>query len=67
MVDVTDVAHIALGDEVVIYGADSGISVEELARRNQTIPYEIMCAVSSRVPRVYVSEGNVESVRDSFV
>ena len=43
------------GDEVVLIGEQGGarITVEELAEWAGTIPYEILTAVSDRVPRVY--------------
>ena len=50
-IDVTDVPGASLGDEVVLLG--DAISVEELAQRTGTIPYEIFCRVSRRVPRFY--------------
>ena len=43
------------GDEVVLIGEQGGsrVTVEELAEWAGTIPYEILTAVSERVPRVY--------------
>jgi len=43
------------GDEVVIIGAQGGdrISAQEIADRIGTIPYEIVCGINSRVPRLY--------------
>jgi alanine racemase len=43
------------GDEVVLIGAqgDVQITVEELADGAGTIPYEVLTAISERVPRVY--------------
>jgi alanine racemase len=43
------------GDEVVLLGSqgDQTISAEEIAGRLDTIGYEVLCAVSARVPRVY--------------
>ena len=43
------------GDEVVLIGeqGDARVTVEELAEWAGTIPYEILTAVSDRVPRVY--------------
>ena len=43
------------GDEVVLIGEQEGarVTVEELAEWAGTIPYEILTAVSDRVPRVY--------------
>lgn len=42
-------------DRVVLFGPDpAGPDAAELARRTQTIPYEITCNISKRVPRVYL-------------
>lgn len=57
MLDVTDVKDVAVGDEVVLVGSDKAgncISGEELAQAAGTIPYEIFCGISKRVPRVYL-------------
>jgi alanine racemase len=53
--DVTDVPGVAVGDEVVILGAqrDAVIGAEDLARAAGTIPYEVLTNVSRRVPRFY--------------
>ena len=55
LIDVTDVPDVQTGDEVVIFGRqeDQMISVEELAMEGQTIPYEFLCNVGKRVPRIY--------------
>jgi alanine racemase len=57
MVDVTGV-DAKLGDEVVLLGAQGTqrIDADELASWAGTIPWEIFCGVSKRVPRVYVGE-----------
>ena len=52
MVDITHLPHVQVGDEVEVFGC--GQSVSELAALAGTIPYELLCAVSPRVPRVYV-------------
>jgi alanine racemase len=56
MVDVTDVPDAQVGDIVTIFGRDGGafISVDEHAKLAGTISYELLCAVSPRVPRVYL-------------
>jgi alanine racemase len=56
MIDVTNVRGARVGDEVVIIGkqGDDEISAEELAEKAGTIPYEILCSISSRVPRIYI-------------
>lgn len=52
MVDITDLPDVQIGDEVEIFGEHQ--SVDMLARQADTISYELLCAVSPRVPRVYV-------------
>jgi alanine racemase len=56
MIDVTHVPGVALGDEVVLVGAQGSerVSVQELASRCSTIGYEILCGISARVPRLAV-------------
>jgi alanine racemase len=58
MLDVTDIPDVAVGDEVTLLGCDGAgncIRAEELAEKVGTIPYEIFCNISKRVPRVYVN------------
>jgi len=52
LVDVTAIPEAAIGDEVVLIG--DGVSAGDHARWAGTIPYEILCGVSERVPRVLV-------------
>lgn len=56
MVDVGD-AEVGEGDEAVLVGFQGkrNIGLWDLAASIGTIPYEICCAISSRVPRVYRS------------
>ena len=54
MIDVTDIAGVQEGDEVVIFG--DKLPVSELAEKTGTIPYEILTKVSKRVKRVYISD-----------
>jgi alanine racemase len=55
IVDVTHMPDVAVGDEVVLIGKSNGKSVDavELAGWCETVPYEILCGLSQRVPRVY--------------
>ncbi|HQY24644.1 MAG TPA: alanine racemase [Thermoflexales bacterium] len=52
MLDITDIPGVARGDEVVMFGrqGDEQITVEEVAGWLGTIPYEVTCALSERVP-----------------
>ena len=56
MVDLTDLSHAEEGDEVTLIGYDGGghISVEELSELSGRFPYEFVCQISKRVPRIYV-------------
>lgn len=56
LLDVGHIPDVALGDEVIVYGRqdDLQISVDDVARMLGTINYEVVCAVSARVPRVYI-------------
>lgn len=69
MVDVTDIPDVCVGDEVVLLGksGDDTISAEELARLIGTIPYEIVVMASRRLPRVYLSQGQVVKVTSDLV
>jgi alanine racemase len=57
LVDVTGIPGVAVGDEVVLLGAGDGLSVDALehAELANSTPYEILCNISKRVPRRYVS------------
>jgi alanine racemase len=57
MVDVTDVPGVALGDVATIYGTDGDqvLLANRVARRIGTVTSDLLCAVSARVPRFYVS------------
>ncbi len=66
MIDVTNLKNVRLGDEVVIYGKNCGATLNDFAENNGRIPYEIMCEVGPRVPRVYIREEKIDSVRDSL-
>lgn len=56
MVDVTDIEGVKQGDTVTLLGRDGEayISVEELSEWSHSFPYELVCNVGKRIPRVYV-------------
>lgn len=54
MVDITNAPETKEGDTVVLFGSE--LPVEKLAEWADTIPYEILAAVSQRVKRVYFEE-----------
>lgn len=55
MVDLTDLPEIKVGDELEVYGPHN--SVTEAAHLAGTISYELTCAISKRVPRIYYKNG----------
>ncbi|MBR5707977.1 MAG: alanine racemase [Oscillospiraceae bacterium] len=54
MADVTEIPDCAPGDEVTVFGGEHTGSLDALAAAAGTITYELLCAVSERVPRVYI-------------
>ncbi|NLG52420.1 MAG: alanine racemase [Clostridiales bacterium] len=56
--DITDLPDVKPGDTVTFFGEDSGacIELEEVARVCGTISNELLCMITSRVPRVYINE-----------
>lgn len=59
LVDVTDIPGVELGDEVTIIGktASCQITAWEHAILGKTIPYEVLCNISTRVPRAFGAGG----------
>jgi len=57
LVDVTGIPGVAVGDEVILLGAADGLSVDALEHASlaNSTPYEVLCNISKRVPRRYVS------------
>lgn len=55
--------NIEIGDEVIIMDNDiREISVEENAKRNDTINYEVLCMINRRVTRVYKNNNKTYSI-----
>ncbi len=54
MLDVTDIAGVEEGDEVIVFGEE--LPVQIIADKSGTIPYEVMTGISRRVKRIYFQE-----------
>ena len=58
--DVTDIAGVQVGDDVVLLGSqkfektEASLSALDLAGWSQTIPWEVLTNISRRVPRFYL-------------
>jgi alanine racemase len=57
LADVTNIPGVAVGDEVVLLGSSNKLAVDamEHAKLANTTPYEILCSISKRVPRKYLT------------
>ncbi len=64
MVDVTGLDDVKEGDEAVVFGGPGADSLNDVANKVGSIPYEIMCGLALRVPRVYLREGRCVAVAD---
>ncbi len=55
MVDVTDIGEAACGDTATIFGEQEGkeITIREFSKWCRTIPWEVLCSITKRVPRRY--------------
>lgn len=58
MIDIDNNFDIKEGDDVIFIGEDKNtkITAWDIADLVQTIPYEVCCSISARVPRIYISE-----------
>ncbi|MEE9169572.1 MAG: alanine racemase [bacterium] len=57
MIDVGLDSQVSVGDEVILMGPDYGeaVHMNNYCQILQTIPYEICCRISERVPRIYLN------------
>ncbi len=57
VVDITDMPDILEGEEVILLGGsrDCTMDADSWAKLLNTIPYEILCGISPRIPRIYSS------------
>lgn len=62
IIDVSEAENVKIGDEVVVFGTEESPTVNDLADFADTISYEVLCAVSKRVPRYYNKDGKTVDV-----
>ncbi len=55
LLDVTDIPGVEVGDEVILIGRSERCSITalEVAAELNTVPYEVLCSIGKRVPRIY--------------
>lgn len=64
LVDVTDIPDVKVGDVVTVFSNElsGGCSLEKAAEQIGTINYELLCAIGTRVPRIYLEDGHETEV-----
>lgn len=68
MVDVTEIPEAQELDEVTLIGKDgeAHLTVDELSRLSGRFPYEFVCDISKRVPRIYIRNGREVDCKNWF-
>lgn len=61
--------EVSVGTIATLIGmqGDEMISINEIAKRLETINYEVPCIISSRVPRIYKQEGKIVDLNNSLL
>lgn len=61
--------EIAVGTKVTLIGTqqEQCISVNEIAKKLDTINYEVTCTIANRVPRIYLKNGAVDSIVNNLL
>lgn len=69
MADVSALEEVKVGDLVTLIGRDGEeeITADELAEKEGSINYEVVCGLSKRVPRVYLNHGQVDSIYNALL
>ena len=66
MIDVTNIPDVKIGDEVILLGEKNGIkyNADDMAKKLDTINYEVTCMLKSRLPRVYIKDTHIINVKN---
>ncbi len=69
MVDVSSVPDTKPGDVVTVFGddGDAHIGLDELTQKLDTIPYELLCGINKRIPRIFLDGENQTEVLQYIV
>jgi len=61
--------YLPIGTTVTLIGKQDSlfISVNDIARKLETINYEIPCTISNRIPRIYIKNGEIVEVRNGLL
>lgn len=66
MIDVTNIPDVKIGDEVILLGEKNGLkyNADDMAKKLDTINYEVTCMLKSRLPRVYMKDTHIINVKN---
>ena len=66
MIDVTNIPDVKIGDEVILLGEKNGLkyNADDMAKKLDTINYEVTCMLKSRLPRVYIKDAHIINVKN---
>ncbi|MBQ2445283.1 MAG: alanine racemase [Oscillospiraceae bacterium] len=69
MVDISRVPEAKVGDVVTIFGTDGedSIAVDDMTARLRTVPYELLCSINKRIPRIYLDGENETEILQYIV
>jgi len=69
MVDITHIPNVQVGDEAVLIGSQGSVSqsADDLAVLLDTIPYEVLCGINKRIPRIYQQNGKTSEILQYIV
>ena len=69
MVDISRVPDAKVGDVVTIFGTDGDdrIDVDDMTNRLRTVPYELLCSINKRIPRIYLDGENETEILQYIV
>ena len=64
--DVSDIPDVNMGDKVTLIGSEgqNTVTFDQMAQWTNTLNYECICAISPRVPRVYISTDGTHYIID---
>lgn len=66
MVDITNI-DCQCGDKVIVFGAGKYHNADTIAKVNDTINYEVVCAVGKRMPRAYIEDNIIVKWNDNLI
>ena len=66
MIDITNIPDVKIGDEVILLGEKNGLkyNADDMAKKLDTINYEVTCMLKSRLPRVYIKDTHIINVKN---